>query len=107
MSEYQMPSAELGEWVLFYPHHDAEPNIGVVTKVSSRTLTIWVIAPSLGGTEKSSVHHVTDPGVNEFTDWKRFGFWETKPRDPKMAILAEKVAMLERKLEAIDPKKAK
>lgn len=107
MSEYQMPAVELGEWVLFYPHAGAEPNIALVTKASSRTVTLWVIAPGIGGTEKPSVHHLSDPGVNEFPDWKRYGFWEVKPRDPKLAILAEKVSLLERKLEALDPKKGK
>lgn len=107
MSEYQMPAVALGDWVLFYPHADAEPNIGLVTKASSRTVTLWVIAPGIGGVEKPSVHHVTDPGVNEFSDWKRYGFWEVKPRDPKVSILAEKVALLERKLEALDPRKGK
>lgn len=107
MSEYQMPSVELGDWVLFYPHVGADPNIGLVTRASSRTVTLWVIAPGIGGTEKTSVHHVSDPGVNDFPDWKVYGFWEAKPRDPKMSILAEKVALLERKLEALDPKKAK
>lgn len=107
MSDFQMPSADLGDWVLFYPHAGAEPNIGVVTKVASRTLTLWVIAPGIGGMEKPSVHHVDDPGVNEFPDWKRWGFWEPRPRDPKAAILAEKVALLEKKLDAIDPKKAR
>ena len=70
-------------------------------------MTLWVVAPGMGGIERPSVHHVNDPGANEFPDWKRYGFWDHRPRDPKLAILAEKVALLERKLEAIEPKKPK
>lgn len=105
MSEYEMPVVTLGEWVLFYPHQGSEPSVGLVTKASSRTVTLWVIAAGIGGMERPSVHHLTDPGVEQFQDWKRYGFWEARPRDPKLAVLAEKVALLERKLEALEPKK--
>lgn len=107
MSEYVMPAATLGEWVLFYPHQNCEPSVALVTRAASRTLTLWVIAAGIGGMERASVHHLTDTGVEQFPDWKKYGFWEARPRDPKLAVLAEKVALLERKLEALEPKKAR
>jgi hypothetical protein len=105
MSDYVMPTAELGDWVLFRAHEGAETVPAVVTKVSQRTLTLWALAPGYGGNEKPSVHHVTDPGVNEFPAWKDYGNWEHKSQ--KNAILAEKVAMLERKVAELEARKGK
>jgi hypothetical protein len=105
MSDYVMPSAEVGDWVLFRAHEGAEAVPAMVTRASSRTLTLWAIAPGYGGNEKHSVHHTTDPGVNEFPAWKEYGFWEHKPQ--KNAILAEKVALLERKVADLEARKAK
>lgn len=100
-----MPTAELGDWVLFRAHEGADPVPAMVTKASQRTLTLWALAPGYGGVEKPSVHHVTDPGVNEFPAWKDYGFWEHKPQ--KNAILAEKVALLERKVAELEARKGK
>lgn len=102
---YEMPKASLGEWVLFYAHEGAEPVPALVSGVSSRTLNLWAVAPGYGGTDKPSVHHLTDPGVNEFPDWKRYGYWDHLPRDPALAILSERVSMLEKKLATLAPKK--
>lgn len=99
MSEYVMPEVRLGEWVYFYPHDGAEPSVGVVTKVAKETVILWVITPGYGGTEKPSVHHKDDPRLGDYPDWKPYGTWEHQPRDPRLAILAEKVALLEKKLE--------
>lgn len=106
MSDYKMPSANLGEFVLFRSHEGAAPVPALVTQVSSRTLTLWAISPGYGGTEKPSVHHTTDPGVNEFPAWKDYGFWEHRPND-KIAILSEKLAVLERKVADLEGKKSK
>jgi len=105
MSDYVMPTAELGDWVLYRAHDGAETVPAVVTKVSQRTLTLWALAPGYGGNEKPSVHHVTDPGVNEFPAWKDYGNWEHKPQ--KNAILSEKVAHLERRVTELEARKAK
>jgi hypothetical protein len=105
MSDFSMPTAQLGEWVLFYAHEGATPVPALVSSVSSRTLTLWAISPGYGGTDKQSVHHLTDPGVHEFPDWKRYGYWAHKPDDPRLAILSERVSLLEKKLSAIAPKK--
>lgn len=102
-----MPSASLGDFVLYYRHEGAEAVPALVTQAGSRTLTLWAIAPGYGGNEKPSVHHTTDPGVNEFPAWKEYGFWEHKPSDPRVAILSEKLAALERKVAELDGKKAK
>ena len=99
---YEMPTAELGDTVLYYAHEGATPTPAVVTTAASRTLTLWCF----GGDSKFSVHHVSDPGVNEFPEWKRYGLWAHRPKDPAMAILSEKVALLEKKLAAVTPKKA-
>jgi len=105
MSDYVMPTAELGDWVLYRAHDGAETVPTVVTKVSQRTLTLWALAPGYGGNEKPSVHHVTDPGVNEFPAWKDYGNWEHKPQ--KNAILSEKVAHLERRVTELEARKGK
>jgi hypothetical protein len=105
MSDYAMPAAEVGDWVLFRAHEGADVVPAMVTKVSSRTLTLWAVAPGYGGTEKQSVHHTTDPGVNEFPAWKEYGFWEHKPQ--KNAILGERLAALERRVAELESRKAK
>jgi hypothetical protein len=105
MSDYVMPTAEVGDWVLFRAHEHADVVPAMVTKVSSRTLTLWAVAPGYGGTEKQSVHHNTDPGVNEFPAWKDYGFWEHKPQ--KNAILSEKLAVLERKVADLESRRGK
>jgi hypothetical protein len=103
---YEMPKADLGDIVLFYAHEGATPVPAIVSVTASRTLTLWAIAGELGGVVKPSVHHLTDPGVNEFSDWKRYGYWEHKPKDPSMSILSEKVSLLEKKVSTVAPKKA-
>ena len=100
MKDFQMPEAKLGDSVLFYAHEGAEPAMAFVTGVSKRTLNLWVIAPGYGGTERQSVHHLKDDGVLEFPAWKEYGFWEARPADPRIAILSEKVALLEKRLES-------
>lgn len=106
MSDFVMPEARLGDVVLFQAHEGAEPSMAFVSGVSKRTLNLWVIAPGYGGTERPSVHHVDDDGVLEFPDWKAYGFWKHRPADSRIAILSEKVAVLEKRL-AGEPKKAK
>jgi hypothetical protein len=65
------------------------------------------MAGELGVVVKPSVHHVTDEGVQEFPEWKRYGFWDHRPKDPKIALLSERVSLLEKKLAVLEPKKAK
>jgi hypothetical protein len=105
MSDYAMPTAELGDWVFYRAHEGAETVPALVTKTSQRTLTLWVLAPGYGGVEKQSVHHASDPGVNDFPAWKEYGYWEHKPQ--KNAILAEKVALLERKVADLEARRGK
>jgi hypothetical protein len=105
MSDYVMPTADLGDWVFYRAHEGAETVPALVTKTSQRTLTLWVLAPGYGGVEKQSVHHAGDPGVNDFPAWKEYGYWEHKPQ--KNAILAEKVALLERKVADLEARRGK
>ena len=105
MSEYQMPSVELGDFVYFYPHPGAEPEIAQVIKPGARAVTLWVNAPGFGGMERTSVHHKDDPGFDEYPAWKEYGMWSARPEDPRLAVLSERVAMLEKKLAALQPKK--
>lgn len=102
-----MPSANLGDFVLYYRHEGADPVPALVTHVSSRTLTLWAIAPGYGGVEKPSVHHTSDPGVVEFPAWKEYGFWDHKAQDSRIAILSEKLALMEKKVQELDARKAK
>jgi len=99
--DYQMPQAELGDFVFFYPHPGAEPEIAQVIKTGARALTLWVTAPGFGGMERTSVHHKDDPGIVENAEWARLGAWEHKPKDSRLSVLSEKVSLLERKLEAL------
>lgn len=103
---YEMPTAELGDLVLYYVHEGATPVPAIVSVKASRTLTLWAIAGEYGGAVKTSVHHTSDPGVNEFPDWKRYGFWDHRPKDPTLSILSEKVSLMEKKLNILSPKKA-
>ena len=105
MTTYAMPHADPGDFVLYYRHEGAEPNVAIVTGVSSRTLTLWVISPGYGGVERPSVHHTTDPGVNEFPAWKEYGSWDYKRG--REAILSEKLALLEKKVADLEGKKAR
>lgn len=108
MSDFQMPSVELGDFVYFYPHPGAEPEIAQVIKPGARALTLWVTAAGFGGMERTSVHHKDDPGITENAEWAKLGAWEHKPKDSRLTILAEKVSLLERKLEALaQPKGSK
>ena len=95
MSDFSMPKAELGDFVLFMPHEGAKPVPALVTDVAARTLTLWAISPGYGGSEKPSVHHIDDPGVNEFPAWKSYGFWKHKPAS-QFAALSERIALLEK-----------
>lgn len=104
MSSFSMPEAKIGDIVLYYPHQGAEPVMAFVTQTSARTLTLWAVVTGYGGVEKSSVHHLTDPGVEEFPAWKEYGFWGPRPHG-KEAILSEKVALLERKVADLEAKK--
>lgn len=100
-----MPAAKVGETVLFMAHEGAPVQPAFVVEASSRTLTLWALSGAYGGTIKPSVHHQDDPGLNEFQEWKRYGMWKPVPADPQIAILAEKVALLEKKMAALTPKK--
>jgi hypothetical protein len=93
---YVMPKAVVGDWVLFYPHKEADPVPALVVTASSRTLNL--VAFGIGGpVDKPSAHHVDDPGVEDFPDWKRYGYWEHK-RQTDIAALSERVSLLERKV---------
>lgn len=96
MTSYEQPKAELGEWVLFRQHEGADQVPAMVSKVSQRTLTLWAISPGYGGNDKFSVHHVTDPGLNEFPEWKTYGTWEK--RASKEALVHERMAAMEKRL---------
>lgn len=102
---YEMPKADVGEIVLFYVHENADPVPALVCKAGSRTLNLFAMSGELGVMLKPSVHHVTDEGVNEFPEWKKYGLWEHRAKDPAVAILSERVSMLEKKLAALSPKK--
>jgi hypothetical protein len=105
VSEFTMPTVALGDLVFYYAHEGAKPAAAFVTDASSRTLTLSAMAPNYGLVEKISVHHKDDPGLEEFTEWKRYGTWDFKPR--KDAIISEKVAILEKKVADLEARKSR
>lgn len=107
MDSYEMPAVQLGDWVYFYAHEGAEPATALVQRVGKGTVVLWVVAPGYGGVEKPSVHHKEDPRLPDYPEWKAYGTWDYKPRDPKVAILAEKVALLEKKVAELDQRRGK
>ena len=94
MADYQMPAVELGDWVWFYAHEGAEPVTAMVQKVGRGTVVLWAISPGYGGVEKPSVHHRDDPRLPDYPEWKGYGTWGYKPRDPRVTILAVPTAGL-------------
>jgi hypothetical protein len=107
MISYDMPKVELGDFINYIAHEDAAPNIGIVTEVSTRSIKCWVIVPDYGGIEKYSVHHKDDPGLEEFTEWKRFGMWFPKKQNTELAVFSEKLALLEKKIGVLEGRKPK
>jgi len=98
MTAWKMPDVNLGDTVLFRAHEGAEASMAFVTKVGRETLELWALSPGYGGVEKTSVHHADDPRLQESVQWKEYGTWEHRPRDPKIAMLSERLSALERDL---------
>ena len=94
--EWSMPEVQLGETVLYRPHGNAEAQMAFVAKVGRDTLELWALSPGYGGVDKPSVHHKDDPRLETSTEWKKFGTWEHRPRDPRIAQLSERLSALER-----------
>lgn len=107
MSEWSMPEAQIGDIVYFYAHDGAEPVMAFVQKTGKETLVLWALAPGYGGNEKPSVHHKDDPRLPDYPDWKPYGTWDHRPKDSKLAILSEKLALLERRLAEVEGRKGK
>jgi hypothetical protein len=102
---YVPPSVVLSETVLFAQHEGAPCVPAIVTRLGSRTLEMYALGGAAGGVMKVGVHHESDPDLENFPEWKKSGIWKKAPADPKYAILAEKVALLEKKLESLGGKK--
>jgi hypothetical protein len=83
---YTMPSVEVAEWVLYYPHENSSPY-------------------PAGGVERFSIHHKTDPGLKEFPDWARAGMWAHA--NTRHAGLAEKLAALEKRVAELEGRRGK
>ena len=94
---YKMPEAGLGDTVLYRPHEGADAQMAFVAKVGRDTLYLWALSPGYGGVEKPSVHHADDPRLADNPEWKKFGTWEHRPRDPRIAQLSERLSALERR----------
>jgi hypothetical protein len=95
MMSWEVPAVGVGDTVLFYAHEGAEPCMAFVTKVGKDTLELWALSPGYGGVDKSSVRHKDDPRLQDSTQWKQFGTWCHKPRDPRLAQLSERLSALE------------
>ena len=96
MSDWKMPEVSLGDTVLFRAHEGAAAQMAFVSKVGQDTLELWALSPGYGGVEKSSVHHKDDPRLETSVEWKKFGTWEHRPRDPRIAQLSERLSALEK-----------
>ncbi len=102
---YVMPKAEVSDWVLFYAHDGAPATPAMVTKVGANCLTLWVLSPGYGGTDRFSVHHKSDPGLLEFPDWVKAGTWEHA--NNRYAQLFERISVLERRLTELEGRRSK
>jgi hypothetical protein len=91
-----MPEVGVGETVLFRAHENAEGQMAFVARVGKDALELWALSPGYGGTDKPSVRHKDDPRMIDKPEWKKFGTWEHLPRDPRLAILSERVSALEK-----------
>lgn len=92
---YQMPAVGVGDSVLFYPHEGADAVMAFVTRVGRETVELWALSPGYGGVEKPSVHHKDDPRLADNVEWRRYGTWDHRPRDPRIAQLSERLSALE------------
>lgn len=93
---WSVPAVSVGETVLYYSHDGAEPNMAFVTRVGRETLELWALSPGYGGVEKPSVRHKDDPRLQDSSQWREFGVWEHRPRDPRIAQLSERLSALEK-----------
>jgi len=94
--DWKMPSVDVGETVLFRPHDGAEAQMAFVSRVGKDTVELWVLSPGYGGNDRASVRHKDDPRLADSVEWKKFGTWEHRPRDPRFAHLSERLSALEK-----------
>lgn len=92
---WKMPEVGVGDTVLYRAHEGAEPQMAFVAKVGKDALELWALTPGYGGADKTSVRHKDDPRLAESVEWKKFGTWEARPRDPRLAQLSERLSALE------------
>lgn len=93
--DWTMPEVQVGDTVLYRSHDGAEAQMAFVSRVGKETVELWALAPGYGGAEKPSVHHKDDPRLSSSVEWKRYGIWEHRPRDPRIAQLSERLSALE------------
>lgn len=77
--QWQMPKCSQGDVVLFSldVRNFSDPCIGWVIKPpSSNTVQILTFTPNTGWIERPSVHHRSDPGLNEDNAWAGLGVWD-------------------------------
>lgn len=94
--DWQMPEVHIGDTVLYRVHEGAQPQMAFVAKVGKDTLELWALSPGYGGVDKPSVRHKDDPRLETSVEWKKFGTWEHRPRDPRIAQLSERLSALEK-----------
>ena len=94
--EWKMPEVNVGDTVLYRAHEGSVPQMAFVAKVGQDTLELWALSPGYGGVDKSSVRHKDDPRLETSVEWKKFGIWEHRARDPRLAQLSERLSALEK-----------
>ena len=92
---WQVPEVSVGDTVLFRSHEGAEAQMAFVSRIGKDTLELWALTPGYGGVDKTSVRHKDDPRLADSVEWKKFGTWEHRPRDPRIAQLSERLSALE------------
>jgi hypothetical protein len=96
---WEMPEVNIGDTVIYRAHEGAEGSMAFVSKVGKETLELWVLSPGYGGVDKPSVRHKDDPRMVDRPNWKAYGTWEHRPRDPRLAMLSERVSALEKAIQ--------
>jgi hypothetical protein len=96
---WDMPEVQLGDTVIYRAHADAAGEMAFVSKLGKDALTLWVLSPGYGGSDKTSVRHKDDPRLDDSAEWRKFGTWEHKKRDPRIAQLSERLSALEKSVQ--------
>lgn len=98
-AHFYMPVPDRGQMVVFYPAGNvstANRHMAYINKVSRNNIEVL-----LSGRLFEGVRHVTDPKLETNPNAKAFGAWDFTDRDKKLDLLAEKVRLLDSKVDTV------